>query len=228
VARDRGDLEKAEDYHRKALAIYKKVSPDSLDFAASLHNLGDDAWGRNNLARPMNTIARPLPSKKKLAPGSDNAAETFNRIGDVCRRRGDLTKAEEFYRKALAIREKLAPESLQHAGTLAALALVARQKQQMEAADQLYDQALHALEGQTSRLGGFDEQRAGFRAKHAGYYLEYIDLLMAQKEAERAFSGAGAFSCPDFIGNAKCPLTSIFAKASILPCWSESIRCVNC
>jgi hypothetical protein len=51
----------------------------------------------------------------------------------------------------------------------------------------LYEQALSALEAQTSHLGGGDEIRSEFRAEHANYYSEYIDLLLRQKNAAAAF-----------------------------------------
>src|SRR5262249_16847378 len=38
----------------------------------------------------------------------------------------------------------------------------------------------------TARLGGAEEARSDFRADHASYYADYIDLLLAQKQPARA------------------------------------------
>jgi CHAT domain-containing protein len=46
---------------------------------------------------------------------------------------------------------------------------------------------LDALEKQVTRLGGAEEVRYGFRARHFSYYLDYVDVLMAQKQPELAF-----------------------------------------
>src|SRR5207249_9282916 len=98
-----------------------------------------------------------------------------------------LVNAEDCYHRALVIREKLAPGSRQHAELLAALAAIMRQKQQLDGAAKLFAQALDALETQVSRLGGADEVRSDFRAKRRGYYNDYIDLLLAEKQHELAF-----------------------------------------
>src|SRR5260370_31345032 len=74
-----------------------------------------------------------------------------------------------------------------HAGTLASLAGILWGQQQPESAAQSYDRALAALESQTAHLGGTNEMRSGFRAKHAAYYKDYIDLLREQNQPETAF-----------------------------------------
>jgi CHAT domain-containing protein len=146
LARDRGDLVKAEDYQRQAIAVCEKHGSESADLAQALNDLGD-----------------------------------------VLLDRGDLANAEEYYRRALEIRRTVMRATTNYAESLASLAKLTRRKGQPEAAAQYYAQALDALENQTARLGGGDELRASFRARHAAYYKDYIDLLIEQKHPELAF-----------------------------------------
>src|SRR5258708_9723244 len=98
-----------------------------------------------------------------------------------------MTTAAMRLRQAVDNREKYAPGTTAHAEILAALAGIMRHKNQLEEATQLYERALNALEDQTTRLGGRDELRTGFRANHAAYYKDFIGLLVAQKQPELAF-----------------------------------------
>jgi CHAT domain-containing protein len=109
-------------------------------------------------------------------------------VGDAAFLRGQPIEAELYYREALAILEKLSPGSTGHAEVLAALAAIARGKGDLEESVKLYEQALDALDRQTARLGGSNEVRAGFRAKHEKYYRDYLDLLLTRAQPERAFA----------------------------------------
>jgi len=186
---ERGNLAKAQEYYRQALQIQQKLAPGSLDVVASLNNLGRVAQNRDELAKAEEYFRQALEIQQKLAPDSLVVATIFNNLGNEAleRKSGDLGKAEQYQRKALAIREKLAPGSLSHAESLAAVASILRERHQMETSAQLYAQAINALDEQTSRLGGSQDIRSGFRARHSAIYGEYIDLLLAQKQPERAF-----------------------------------------
>ncbi len=178
VARDRGDLTKAEEYYRQALPIEEKLAPNSLLAADSLNGMGLLAEDRGDLSKSHELHQQAFAIREKFAPGSLTVAASLTALGDVDRIRGDLEKAEEYYRESLAIQEKLAPESAARAETLADLAGVMLRKQQLDAAAPLSEQGLNALESQISHLGGSEEVRSGFRAKHLSYYRDYINLLM--------------------------------------------------
>jgi CHAT domain-containing protein/tetratricopeptide (TPR) repeat protein len=184
---ERGALRAAEEHYKKALAIQEKQAPGSIDVAMSLNNLGVVAWSRGHLALAQAHYERALAIEQKLAPRGLLSAEILNGLGDVARDRNDLTKAEEYYRRAVAIRENTSPGSTGHAESLAALASIMRRKQHLDEAAQLYDQCLTAIENQTTRLGGGEEVRSSFRAKHARCYRDYIDLLLTRKQPELAF-----------------------------------------
>jgi CHAT domain-containing protein/Tfp pilus assembly protein PilF len=182
----RGDLEKAEQYYRQSLEIFQERSPGSDRVAVGFTNLGEVAEQRGNLAAAAQYYHQSIAIKEKRAPESLSTAETIQGLGNVARLSGDFANAEKYYRQALAIREKVAPGSTVHAESLAAVASILRDQQQLDSAAQFYGQAINALESQTARLGGSEEIRSGFGAKHSGIYTAYVDLLLAQKKPERA------------------------------------------
>ena len=187
VALEQGEFVKAEKYDRQALDIEQKLAPGGIAVATSFTNLGIVASQRGALAKAEEYYREALDIQQKLAPGSLVMASIVEGLGDFARKSGDLEKAEQYQRQALVIREKLAPGSLIHAESLAEIASILRERQQMEMAAQLYAQAINALEEQTLRLGGSEEIRSGFRARHSAIYGEYIDLLLTQKQPELAF-----------------------------------------
>ncbi|HWZ42202.1 MAG TPA: tetratricopeptide repeat protein [Candidatus Saccharimonadales bacterium] len=186
IAKQRGDLVTAKEYFQQALSIREKVSPDSLGVAIGLGNLGIIAQRQNDPAAEE-YFRRALAIKEKIAPGSLTVANSLHNLAEIAMDRGDLESAERGYRQALAITGAVAPVSVQHAENLAALASVMRRQKQPDRAADFYRQTLNALEGQITQLGGTDQVRAAFRADHATYYKEYIDLLISQKQTELAF-----------------------------------------
>lgn len=187
LAEDRGHLLSGGRYLRHALQINQKKAPTGLPLAASFNHLGKIALRQGNLRAAENDMNQALRIEQQQAPAGLDIAETYSLLGTVFRKRGNLDQAEAFYRKELAIRGTLTPGSIHHAQALAQLAGVMKLKRQPDAAAQMFDQALNALENQTTRLGGAEDLRSGYRATYAGYYEDYINLLMAEKKPELAF-----------------------------------------
>lgn len=187
TVRDLGDLESAVEFYGRALAIHEKLAPGGLDAATILNNLGVMFRKRGDLAKAEDYQRRALAVREKLAPGSLDAAESLAGLGDIARDRGDLAKAEEYYRQGLAIWAELAPQHEHYADALASLAGIMMRKQQVGPATLLFEQAVNVLESQMGRLGGGEEVRADFRAQHAAYYRDYIDLLIRQNQQAQAF-----------------------------------------
>lgn len=186
IARDGGNWRKAERYQRQALAICEKFAPGSLFVAWSASNLGSILQERGD-AGAEEHYRRAQGIYQEFAPDSLYSAENLNRLGNVAERRNDFVQAERYYGAALAIREKVVPGSESHAETLAGLASVMRHTQRPELAAQLFERSINALEDQAGHIGGGQELRSGFRARHGSYYKDYIDLLISQKQPELAF-----------------------------------------
>ncbi|HTD25006.1 MAG TPA: CHAT domain-containing protein [Terriglobales bacterium] len=187
IADDHGELVKAEDYYLQALALFEKISPDANYYGAVLTNLGIVREERADLGAAGKYYDRALAVYKKFSSDSLDVARVLQHIGNLAQMRGDLDKAENYHRQALAVLERVAPGSSSHAETLASLAGIMRRKQRVDDAAQFYEQALNAFESQTAHLGGSEETRSGFRSKHARFYNDYIDLLIAEKKPALAF-----------------------------------------
>jgi len=187
VVHDRGDLAQAEQYYRRALAIWEKTVPDTLYVAQALGRLGELLRERGDLAQAEEHERRAITIAEKSVPGSPDLAQLLSDLGDIFLDRGDLSEALKYHQQALVIREKVVPSTADHAASLAAVAGILRRQGQSDAAAQDYGRAIEALENQATRLGSGDELRADFRARHAGYYKDYIDLLAEQKRFDLAF-----------------------------------------
>jgi CHAT domain-containing protein/Tfp pilus assembly protein PilF len=190
VARGRGDLDGAESYFRRSLAIAEKRAPGNLDEVAALHNLGLVHARRGDVVAAEDLLSRALTMIRQLTPNSPDLALILNDLGNVERGRGELTKAEQHYHEALELEEKFAPGSAEQAETLIGLAAIKRRSGELESAAELFEMGLNAFENHTSRLGGLEESRSGFRAKFLSYYEDSMDLLIEQKKPGLAFQVA--------------------------------------
>jgi Tfp pilus assembly protein PilF len=63
--------------YQQALAIFEQLAPNSLDVATTLHNLGNVARNRGDLARAEQYYQQALAIKEKLAPNSLQVATTL-------------------------------------------------------------------------------------------------------------------------------------------------------
>ncbi|MBZ5526097.1 MAG: CHAT domain-containing protein, partial [Acidobacteriia bacterium] len=185
--RARGDVVQAEKYLREALEAKEKLGRDSVFSTTTLVSLGELLWERGDLNEAEILFRRAMVILQKSAPVSLTMGDPLQDMGELLDQRGDEDQAEKYFREAIAIREQLVPGSTEHAESLASLAMLLRKKGRPDEASKLFAQAIDALEGQTARLGGADEVRAGFRARHARYYKDYIELLMQQGQPEVAF-----------------------------------------
>lgn len=186
IAIERGELSAAALYNREALQIEEKLAPGGLDVAQSLANLGDVAQRQGNLAKAERYQRRALTIQSRVAPDGLGVAATSENLASLARDQGDFPTAEKYYRNALEIREKLAPDSQLHANNVAALATVLHAEKRWDESAAFFEQALNAFENEAAHLGGSDEAHLRFRAQHAKYYREYVDLLLDQHKPELA------------------------------------------
>jgi CHAT domain-containing protein/Tfp pilus assembly protein PilF len=195
VARQQFDPSVAEMYFRQALEFLEKQNSVSTSYAYvhdlylsyTLDSLGELAEDTRKFAKAAEYYQQALGIKEKQSPRSIEVGNTLNHLGDVARRFGDLAKAEQHYRRAFSILDEKAPQSIFHTESLAGLAMIMQSRQESDTAAQFYEQALNGLENQAIRSGNVEEFRANFRAKYAAYYTNYVDLLIKQKQLERAF-----------------------------------------
>jgi CHAT domain-containing protein/Tfp pilus assembly protein PilF len=190
VVQKRGDLARAQEYLQQALDLRRELAPESMDVAETLNGLGTVVLARGELARAEEYFRQALAIYQKLLPNSPPLADNLSNLGNAAMQAGNLDEAEAYYRQALEIRQTLSPGSTGHAEILAQLSRIKVRKQQLESAVLLLQQAVNALESQAARLGGNTESRSGFRAEHAAYYKDYIDLLITLKQPEAAYQVA--------------------------------------
>ena len=146
LARARGNLVVAQDYHTRARTTRERLAPDSLAVAGSLDNLGLVAFDRGDLTAAEDLQTRALAIRDRLAPDSLDVATSHNNLGNVAWTRGDLAAAKDHHNQALAIRRLRAPDSLDVAASLNNLGLVAWSGGDLMAAQADHSRALEIRE----------------------------------------------------------------------------------
>lgn len=122
-----GNYDRAEQMHRAALAIRRKLfGPESPQVAASLNNLGLALIAEDKLPAAEEADGEALAIRRQLF-GMDNAetATSLNDLSSVYRQEGKLEQAKPMARQALATRQKLfGNEHLQVADSLRNLSII--------------------------------------------------------------------------------------------------------
>jgi hypothetical protein len=124
---------------------------------------------------------------ERLGLRNDDFVDNLLYLVQIIDRKKGIRDAEHFYRKALAMFEGISNEGPIHGFVLASLAGAMRRRGQVEDARVGYEQAMALIEKQMAHLGGADETRAVFRARHISAYRDYADLLITQNRPEQAF-----------------------------------------
>lgn len=146
VAFSRGDLTRAQDYAARALRIREKLSPDSLEVAASLNSLGAVAYRRGDFPVAQDYYIRALSIRERLSPDSLDVAVSLSNLGNLARDRGELPAALDYHTRALAIRERLAPDSQDVAASFNSLGSVLSTRDDLDGAQDYYNRALKIQE----------------------------------------------------------------------------------
>ena len=105
IAKRRGNLDQAEDYYQRSLAIKEELG-DKNGCSMSFNNLGVIAKQRGNLDQAEDYHQRSLAIKEELGDKS-GCSFSFNNLGVIARQRGNLDQAEDYHQRSLAIREEL-------------------------------------------------------------------------------------------------------------------------
>jgi serine/threonine protein kinase len=104
-----GNYQQAEEMHRAALAIRRKLfGSESQHVAASLNDLGLELIAEHKLSEAESVVEEALSIRRRTL-GNENAetATSINDLGAIYRDQGRLTEAEALAREALGIRRKL-------------------------------------------------------------------------------------------------------------------------
>jgi CHAT domain-containing protein/Flp pilus assembly protein TadD len=191
LALRRSDLEAAEGYHRRALALVEKLAPEGRETAFVLTSLGNLALLRGDFAAARTHLRRSQEIEEKMAPGSLRAAEGLESLARLeIDSGGDLAAAEASLRRVLAVSEQRAPESLGTSGLLRDLGEIAVRRGRLQEALALYRRALDLQsrlvpgssgEAEMLHLLGRAERRAGRTQEGVRDLCRAIDVLDRQR-----------------------------------------------
>jgi len=122
----RRDLEQ----ERQAVAIARRVVPNSTSLAHALSQLGYAEQRADNLVEAERAYREALAIGERVAPESETfALNPIHRLNDLALKRGDLTEAERLGQKALAFVESRPHDSLNYARMLRDLEILAHARE---------------------------------------------------------------------------------------------------
>jgi CHAT domain-containing protein/Tfp pilus assembly protein PilF len=111
-AYNRGDVDAAQSFYRKAGELDQKLHPESERVARSLNNLAAVAGLRGDLAGADDMLRHATRILERLAPGSRRLATVFAVEAGIALRRGDLDEADRLCQRALAVNKEYADSLL--------------------------------------------------------------------------------------------------------------------
>ena len=139
IAEIRGDLDAAEDYQKRSLAIGETLG-DKQGIAISLVSLGNIAQTRGDLDAAEEYQKRSLAINETLG-NKEGIANSLNNLGNIAETRGDLDAAEEYQKRSLAINETLGNKQ-GIARSLGNLGIVAKTRGDLDAAEDYQKRSL--------------------------------------------------------------------------------------
>ena len=150
TAQDRGRLDEADDWYRKALTIKEELG-DRPRMASTYHQLGMTAQDRGRLDEADDWYRQSLTIEEELGnrPGM---AGSYHQLGNTAYLRGRLDEADDWYRQSLIIDEELGDRP-HMAGTYRQLGINAYLRGRLDEADDWYRQSLTIDEELGNRPG---------------------------------------------------------------------------
>lgn len=190
IASRRDELDSALTLFARAKAIREAKDKGSLETADSAAALARVHIKRGRYAEAAIALQQALSIRSTLSPGSLAIAHALEIAGDLARHQRRFATARKNLIRAQSIVQTLAPGSQDEAQILLSRARLERDAGRTRPALRFYGDALRAIEAQASRLGGTDRVRALFRAGVRPYYLELVEMLLAQSMVDSAFAVA--------------------------------------
>jgi len=139
-----GDLDQAEGYLRRVLAVLDDSLPDPRRTARYLDRLAGLQMDRGDLAAAAATIEEVVSILEQMAPSSgqlDQLSSAFLLLGSIAQRRHDYATAERHYERGRAIMEEARPGTAQPY-LLGKLGDLAMDQNRFDEAVRLYREAL--------------------------------------------------------------------------------------
>ena len=198
-----GDLDRAEQMHRRALEIEEKLGRME-GVAAQSGNLGLIYQMRGDLDRAEQMFRKALEINEKLGRMEGVALDSGN-LGVIYQIRGDLDRAEQMHRKALEIDEKLGRmEGV--AADSGNLGLIYGRRGDLDRAEQMFRKALEINE-KLGRMEGVAAQSGNLGL----IYRELGDLERAEEMHRKALAIEQKLGRMEGIARSYSNLGSLFA-----------------
>jgi tetratricopeptide (TPR) repeat protein len=140
---DKGEWDKAIEYHQRSLEIKEKVG-DEHGMAYTFNNLGTVYLDKREWDRAIEYYQRSLEIKEKVGD-EHGMAPTFNNLGLLHKKKREWDKAIEYYQRSLAIKEKVGDEHGM-AATFGNLGLVYQAKGERDKAIEYFERDLAICE----------------------------------------------------------------------------------
>jgi tetratricopeptide (TPR) repeat protein len=141
-----GQLKEAIESHEKAVALYEKLAPDSLDLADALNSLGAALRGARKSKEALATFDRALAILlKAVGPNSDLVAATRNGIANGFMLEGRFDEALKLYQDSYAVfAKRLGPTHFRTVTTLNNIGVVLAEQSRYADALPYFEQVLDA------------------------------------------------------------------------------------
>ncbi|HYN23159.1 MAG TPA: tetratricopeptide repeat protein, partial [Thermoanaerobaculia bacterium] len=122
--RSRGEPAAGEELLKQAYSIREKLAPDSLEFAASITDLGIVAARRSEDTAAEALFSKALELQQRLAPNGMEAAGNLINLATIAYAKGDFDTAEKRFRRAIDLIEDLSPNDPELARALSRLGVL--------------------------------------------------------------------------------------------------------
>lgn len=187
LLRDSGQLKESITALQESVDLARKIEPHTLPLARYLGNLGSVLSTNGDLTAADKYLTEAHGLIQDLGISGFWLADTLYDLAALRFKQGKLDEAEAYQRQTISIAAQTSSSNTLYKDALIFLARLKRQAGDIDAAADFYRRGLDTIELQTSLIGGSNDIRAGFRARYASYYREYIDLLLQQKKIDQAF-----------------------------------------
>ena len=180
VATAQYQLDRAEQYHTEALAIWTRIGgEDSIDVAVVEHDLGNVEFMRHDDAAAVAHYRRALEIwRARLGEGHPQLADPMHMLGNVAHRAGKLDDAEREFTAAVELLERAYGDTHEDlAGPLNGLALVYGDRGEHERALAIHERVLAiglAAQGSTHPTIAITQHNAGVQLGALGRHEEAL------------------------------------------------------